>query len=152
MQGDQGAVHDPEGSRIDPGMQNASHPQNVGQPSQEAGPRMGQTNQEIYTQECEAANTYMLAMIDCQMSQMRKTQSQARIIAGVHRPNYRRTNDHKRCTMGTKASIKIAALNIRGMGNMNTWHPDNKWNHVNQVMNTKHIAIMVVGEAHLNNE
>ncbi len=113
---------------------------------------MGQTSQEIYTQECEAANIYMLEMIDCQMSQMQKTQSQARIIAGVHRPNYRWTNDHERCTMGTKASIKIAALNIRGMGNMNMWHPDNKWNHVNQVMNTKHIAIMVVGEAHLNNE
>ncbi|PBK59905.1 DNase I-like protein, partial [Armillaria solidipes] len=57
-----------------------------------------------------------------------------------------------RCRKGTKASIKIAALNIRGMGNINTWHPDNKWNHVNQIMNTKRIGILIVGEAHLNDE
>ncbi|PBK91179.1 hypothetical protein ARMGADRAFT_1031871 [Armillaria gallica] len=94
-QGDQQAVCDPEGSRIDPGMQNASRPQNVEQPSREAGPRMGQTSQEIYTQEREAASTYMLEMIDRQMSQMQRTQLQARIIAGVHQPNYRQMNDHE---------------------------------------------------------
>ncbi|KAK0476583.1 hypothetical protein EDD18DRAFT_1312987 [Armillaria luteobubalina] len=54
--------------------------------------------------------------------------------------------------MGMKASLKIAALNIHGLGNINTWHPDNKWNHVNQIMNTKRITILVVGEAHLNEE
>ncbi|KAK0475947.1 Endonuclease/exonuclease/phosphatase, partial [Armillaria luteobubalina] len=51
-----------------------------------------------------------------------------------------------------KASLKIAVLNIRGLGNVNAWHPDNKWNHINQIMNTKRIAVLVVGEAHLNEE
>ncbi|KAK0484273.1 Endonuclease/exonuclease/phosphatase, partial [Armillaria luteobubalina] len=57
-----------------------------------------------------------------------------------------------KCPKNTKASIKIAALNIRGMGNTNSWHPENKWNHINQIMQTKRIGIMIVGETHLNDE
>ncbi|KAK0483051.1 hypothetical protein EDD18DRAFT_1084357 [Armillaria luteobubalina] len=57
-----------------------------------------------------------------------------------------------RCPKHTKASIKITALNIHGIDNTNTWHPDNKWNHVNQIMSTRRIGIMVVREAHFNDE
>ncbi len=64
----------------------------------------------------------------------------------------RSTAEQNQCKKGTKASIKIVALNIHGMGNMNTWHPNNKWNHVNQIINTKEIGILIVSEAHLNDE
>ncbi|KAJ7266032.1 Endonuclease/exonuclease/phosphatase, partial [Mycena rebaudengoi] len=52
----------------------------------------------------------------------------------------------------TKASIRIGGLNIRGMGNINPWHPDNKWYHVNQLMREGKFGVMIVGEAHLDDE
>ncbi|KAF5365142.1 hypothetical protein D9757_012613 [Collybiopsis confluens] len=56
------------------------------------------------------------------------------------------------CRKSTKASIKIAALNIRGHGVLNPAHNDNKWLHLRQLMSEKNINIMVVGEAHLDNQ
>ncbi|KAJ3794998.1 hypothetical protein GGU11DRAFT_747449 [Lentinula aff. detonsa] len=58
-----------------------------------------------------------------------------------------RTNVHK---LKTKAHIKVAALNIRGIGNSDVSHPDNKWVHINQLLRDEKIGILVVGEAHLN--
>ncbi|KAJ3978715.1 hypothetical protein F5890DRAFT_1422341 [Lentinula detonsa] len=55
-----------------------------------------------------------------------------------------------RCKKKTSASIKIAALNIRGHGVINPEHAENKWQHIRQIMYQRRIGIMVVGEAHLN--
>ncbi|KAJ7148844.1 hypothetical protein C8R46DRAFT_1127389, partial [Mycena filopes] len=49
-----------------------------------------------------------------------------------------------------KASIKVSALNIKGIGHANAWHPQNKWYHVWQTMREQKIGVLVVGEAHLN--
>ena len=54
--------------------------------------------------------------------------------------------------MATKATIKIAALNIQGLGNTNPWHPENKWNHINQMVRDERIGILFVSEAHLNED
>ncbi|KAF8895866.1 Endonuclease/exonuclease/phosphatase, partial [Gymnopilus junonius] len=49
-----------------------------------------------------------------------------------------------------KAAIKIASINIRGYGgNGQSHHPENKWNHINQVMREKKIAILAIQETHL---
>ncbi|KAJ3832002.1 hypothetical protein F5878DRAFT_548792, partial [Lentinula raphanica] len=57
-----------------------------------------------------------------------------------------------RCRKRTTASIKIAALNIRGHGVMNPENPENKWMHARQIMNRRRIGILVVGEAHMDSE
>ncbi|KAJ3764997.1 hypothetical protein FB446DRAFT_655855, partial [Lentinula raphanica] len=62
-----------------------------------------------------------------------------------------RAHRHK-CRKRTTASIKIAALNIRGHGVLDPGHPDNKWLHVRQIMRQKNISILVIGEAHLDSE
>ncbi|KAJ3774185.1 Endonuclease/exonuclease/phosphatase, partial [Lentinula raphanica] len=56
------------------------------------------------------------------------------------------------CKLRTKAHIKVAAINIRGIGNPDISHPDNKWVHVNQLMRDEKIGVLVVGEAHLNSK
>ncbi|KAK0464009.1 hypothetical protein IW261DRAFT_1575512 [Armillaria novae-zelandiae] len=48
--------------------------------------------------------------------------------------------------------MRIAALNIRGNGGININDPRNKWVHVNQEMRDRRIAVLIVGEAHLNEE
>ena len=58
----------------------------------------------------------------------------------------------RRCKKNTKASIKIAALNIRGNGHLDPLNGKNKWNHINQIMREEKIGILAVGEAHLNTE
>ena len=50
----------------------------------------------------------------------------------------------------TKASMKIAALNINRIGNEDPSHAQNKWNHINQLMREQRINILAIGEAHLN--
>ncbi|KAJ3712217.1 hypothetical protein C8R42DRAFT_594865, partial [Lentinula raphanica] len=64
----------------------------------------------------------------------------------------RRATQNHRCRKRTTASIKIAALNIRGHGVINPNDLDNKWFHARQVMNRKGIGILVVGEAHMDAE
>ncbi|KAJ7107526.1 Endonuclease/exonuclease/phosphatase, partial [Mycena epipterygia] len=49
----------------------------------------------------------------------------------------------------TKASLMIASLNIRGIGNPNAWHPNHKWHHVNQLCKDNRTGILVVVESHL---
>ncbi|KAJ7042636.1 Endonuclease/exonuclease/phosphatase, partial [Mycena alexandri] len=51
-----------------------------------------------------------------------------------------------------KAHIKIAALNIKGHGNTNVYHPENKWFGVWQLMREEKIGVLIVGEAHMNDE
>ncbi|KAJ7077635.1 Endonuclease/exonuclease/phosphatase [Mycena belliarum] len=51
-----------------------------------------------------------------------------------------------------KASVKIAALNIRGQGNTDVRHQDNKWYELWQVMREQKVGIMIIGEAHLDDE
>jgi hypothetical protein len=46
----------------------------------------------------------------------------------------------------TKVSIKLAALNIRGNGK------DKKWWKLNQIINHERIGMLIVGEAHLDEE
>ncbi|KAJ7017556.1 Endonuclease/exonuclease/phosphatase, partial [Mycena alexandri] len=52
----------------------------------------------------------------------------------------------------TKAFVKIDGLNIRGNGNVNINHTDNKWFRVNQTMSERRLGILIVGEAHLSDE
>ncbi|CAK5283637.1 unnamed protein product [Mycena citricolor] len=64
-----------------------------------------------------------------------------------------RTQEHsKRSKKTMKAAMKLAGLNIRGHGNTNVHHPDNKWLGVWQIMREEKIAILVIGEAHMNLE
>ncbi|KAJ7172880.1 hypothetical protein C8R43DRAFT_874043 [Mycena crocata] len=50
----------------------------------------------------------------------------------------------------TKASVKLAALNMSGMGNTNVWHIDNKWFNMWRVIQDYKVGVMVATEAHLN--
>jgi exonuclease III len=59
-------------------------------------------------------------------------------------------NVDESCRKNTKASMKIAALNINGFGNESPGHGQNKWNHINQLVREHKINILAVGEAHLN--
>ncbi|CAK5278422.1 unnamed protein product [Mycena citricolor] len=51
-----------------------------------------------------------------------------------------------------KTVLKVAGLNIRGHGNLNVHHPDNKWLGIWQILREQKIAVLVVGEAHMNQE
>jgi hypothetical protein len=57
----------------------------------------------------------------------------------------------KKCRKNTKASIKVAALNIKGNGHTDPSNGKNKWNHINQIVRDEKIGILAIGEAHLNN-
>jgi ribonuclease HI/exonuclease III len=60
---------------------------------------------------------------------------------------------HTRTNRNNTASIKLAGLNLRGCGNFSgNGNADDKWFHVNQMMRQQSIGILVVGEAHLNQE
>ncbi|KAJ7260238.1 Endonuclease/exonuclease/phosphatase, partial [Mycena rebaudengoi] len=48
-----------------------------------------------------------------------------------------------------KASIMIAALNIKGNGHANVRHKNNKWYEVWQIMREGRVGVLVVGEAHM---
>ncbi|KAJ7242182.1 Endonuclease/exonuclease/phosphatase, partial [Mycena haematopus] len=49
----------------------------------------------------------------------------------------------------TKASVMVASLNIKGIGNPNPWHPHHKWYHVNQFAKENKTGLLVVVESHL---
>ncbi|KAJ3803759.1 hypothetical protein F5876DRAFT_54159, partial [Lentinula aff. lateritia] len=70
-------------------------------------------------------------------------------ITNADCPQNRQTN---RCNKRTKISIKIAALNIKGHGNMNIQHVNNKWAEIRLTMLQRRIGILVAGEAHMNAE
>ncbi|KAJ7926619.1 hypothetical protein B0H13DRAFT_2313337 [Mycena leptocephala] len=52
----------------------------------------------------------------------------------------------------TKAAIKVGALNIRGNAKTTINHGDNKWFRMSTIMNKSKLGILIVGEAHLNDE
>ncbi|KAJ7148028.1 Endonuclease/exonuclease/phosphatase, partial [Mycena crocata] len=52
----------------------------------------------------------------------------------------------------TKASIKVAGLNIRGNGSTDVYNPKNKWYEVWQTMWRQKVAVLVVGEAHMDDQ
>jgi exonuclease III len=54
----------------------------------------------------------------------------------------------KKIKKNTRASLKVASLNIRGRGPMG----DNKWNHINQIMREHRLSVLAVQEAHLTQE
>ncbi|KAK0459911.1 Endonuclease/exonuclease/phosphatase [Armillaria novae-zelandiae] len=75
------------------------------------------------------------------------TRPQVQRVAGVRRlRTVHCSNKH------TKPYIRVAALNIKGNGGVNINDPRNKWVHINQEMRDRRIAVLIVGEAHLNNE
>ncbi|KAJ7164574.1 hypothetical protein C8R43DRAFT_878856 [Mycena crocata] len=49
----------------------------------------------------------------------------------------------------TKASALVAALNIRGNGSTNVYNPKNKWYEIWRIMWERRIGVLIVGEAHL---
>lgn len=51
-----------------------------------------------------------------------------------------------------KAAITIASLNIRGFGSENLYSPNNKWLHINQLIRDNRIGMLIVQEAHLDEE
>ncbi|THU95795.1 DNase I-like protein [Dendrothele bispora CBS 962.96] len=51
-----------------------------------------------------------------------------------------------------RAAIRVASLNMRGYGNPNALHRDNKWNHINQLVREKRIGILALQETHLTSE
>ncbi|KAK0498202.1 hypothetical protein EDD18DRAFT_1103797 [Armillaria luteobubalina] len=119
--------HEPRDMEWNPGSQSMSHPQNAGQPNHWAEPRAGLAYQSKSHPTREMANERMLEMV--------KNRLNMGPLIGAHIVAGTQLNGRcMRCSKHTKASIKITALNIYGMGNTNTWHPDNKWNHVNQIM------------------
>lgn len=61
-------------------------------------------------------------------------------------------HDRSQCRKNTKASIKIAGLNIRGHGNMNVNHEENKWSTIKKMVLRQRIGILVIGEAHMDAE
>jgi hypothetical protein len=67
----------------------------------------------------------------------------------THQPNCRnRRAADKRSKKNTKAAICVASLNIKGWRAKDA--PQSKWNEINQMMREKHIGILLVQEAHLN--
>ncbi|KAJ7141072.1 hypothetical protein C8R44DRAFT_604515 [Mycena epipterygia] len=68
-----------------------------------------------------------------------------RVYPGPAPPRRRHQSGKK----NTKASAKIAALNIRGRGNPDARHGDNKWYNIWQIVREQKIGVMIIGEAHL---
>lgn len=63
------------------------------------------------------------------------------------RPNAQGTG--QKIDKNTRATLKIASLNIKGRGSQLATQLDNKWNHINQLMRDKQIEILAVQETHL---
>ncbi len=62
-------------------------------------------------------------------------------------PNRRTRRDNSRKSV--KAAIRVASLNMRGYGNVNPSHAQNKWNHVNQIMRDEKVGILLLQETHM---
>ena len=52
---------------------------------------------------------------------------------------------NKKIKKNTRASLKVASLNIRGRGPVG----DDKWNHINQIMKEQHLGVLAVQESHM---
>ncbi|KAF5348039.1 hypothetical protein D9758_010077 [Tetrapyrgos nigripes] len=75
----------------------------------------------------------------------------------THEPNTNPSRQERRTALrtgrrnkDTKASIKVASLNIRGYGpNENLEDNKNKWNYINQFVRQKRIGVLLVQETHM---
>jgi hypothetical protein len=67
--------------------------------------------------------------------------------ASETRVNQNEGGQHKKIMV--KASIRVASLNMRGFGNPNPNSPQNKWNHINQIMRDQKIGILLLQETHM---
>ncbi|KAJ3716676.1 hypothetical protein C8R42DRAFT_588394, partial [Lentinula raphanica] len=67
----------------------------------------------------------------------------------LNNPSQRTDRQTGVCAKNTKASIKIAALNIKGHGSTNPDHQNNKWGGIEAMMLRQKISMLIVGEAHL---
>ncbi|KIY73937.1 DNase I-like protein, partial [Cylindrobasidium torrendii FP15055 ss-10] len=63
-----------------------------------------------------------------------------------------RRRAQKKNLKSTRAAVKVAALNIKGHGNLNLSHADNKWAALNSMIKAEKVGILIVGEAHMNAE
>ncbi|KDQ62217.1 hypothetical protein JAAARDRAFT_189568 [Jaapia argillacea MUCL 33604] len=78
------------------------------------------------------------------------TQDDSQSNEGEAHPNRRK---HRRAQKAAhKASVRIASLNLKGYGNTNPTHKNNKWNHLNQLLREQKIAVLLVQEAHMTEE
>ncbi|KAJ3797677.1 Endonuclease/exonuclease/phosphatase, partial [Lentinula aff. detonsa] len=50
------------------------------------------------------------------------------------------------------ATTRIASLNMKGFGNPNIWHAENKWKSIVQTCRDKRIGILALQETHLTND
>lgn len=64
----------------------------------------------------------------------------------------RKRNKRRTGKKNTRASIKIATLNINGRGSLNVASQQNKWLHINQLMRNEWRGILMIQEAHLTEE
>jgi hypothetical protein len=58
-----------------------------------------------------------------------------------------RNKGKKKIKKNTRASLKIASLNMRGHGPSGK-DPENKWNHINQLVKEKRIGVLAIQEAY----
>ena len=58
----------------------------------------------------------------------------------------------KRVIRKTKAHIKIASLNMRGVGSNQALDPNNKWNTISYLMRDKKIGVLALQETHLDED
>jgi len=75
-------------------------------------------------------------------TQTTEENAQSGIRCGPRGESSRKKNQNKK---NTRASIKIATLNMRGRG-------ADKWRHINQIMRDKKIGILALQETHLTDE
>jgi hypothetical protein len=64
-------------------------------------------------------------------------------------PHNRENSSKKKIRKNTRASLKIASINMRGHGPSGSNNPDNKWNHINQLVKENRIGVLAIQEAHL---
>jgi hypothetical protein len=64
----------------------------------------------------------------------------------------RKMNKANQTEYTQQSRAAIASLNIKGFGNSNPLHHDNKWHHVNQLVCNKRLGILVVQETHMSKE
>jgi hypothetical protein len=70
-----------------------------------------------------------------------------------NKQKHRQKKRHVKQTRHTKhAGSCIATINMKGFGNKDPNHAQNKWHHVNQIMRDKRISVLAVQEAHMDED
>ncbi|KAJ7581352.1 Endonuclease/exonuclease/phosphatase, partial [Mycena floridula] len=63
-----------------------------------------------------------------------------------------RLGNGTQCRKTTKASTVVGSLNIDGLGSQSAYHPNHKWNNVNQIVKEKDLGFLIVVESHMDEE